>query len=1290
MVMATMVSTFATSWTDLSTLPGNSATLKAGQNYRATSSATYSSGLTVEKGDPVVLCINSGVTVSASGSYGAPGITLEEGATLIVIGEGTLTAVGANAARGGWGARGDDAWCHRDKDYFYAGSGGNGGSGGRGGAPAIGGQGGAGGAGGTGGWRPYHEDLDDHDEWGGNGDVGGNGSSGTGMGRLFLMGHVTLNLTKGTASDSPETGGSCTSKDCNDWGLFWYAAGSGGGGGAGGNGYPADFLIGGGGAGAGGGGGGHGGGVHRRGWPWRGETEWRHGRGGSGGQGYVNGQNGETTGSEQGRCAEKVRFRPDNTGAAGGSKGTNGGNGAVFASALYSSSATGRGDSHAISDAISFSTEHKDEPKLLEKVIRKVTFGSDPNIEVQPDIEFYCYMQWTTLSVKPGKSLKVQDSQFVGYSDANGNLVFDENGNLVETNNPYFTKVNDKWYIRECDDLVLYPLIADHRSVRVLHLFGNPNVPADSEQEFYPIFDQVVEEFSVYVADWTDEPVNVTVYAEGSEWDAENYKFNKKSHFDALDNTFVCDPEDKRTVTFALSKNFDGKEPVATFHHRYDECNVHWWEDLSGYPLSRENSSSIINGAGNYTEKQMMRIHQTIVPPMFAGDKGYDFAYWMVNTERVDNLPVYVEPGTTHSFTAHFEKKNLTLTASVRADHFNQKHGEFKVHKNDTYEPLEQTVVPFDDEFTFQMLPDNGYELALNGLRFYGDNGEGRTDVTEQLNVQKNGNEYTFHMPKYNVAIEATLQASEYHLRPTDITEQGGKAEGNTAALLISIRSAVDGHTVCYTNDKSVFSADTIRNLADDGATYHVGDEIRVRVSPYNTTGTSYVPTKIEKAAGGHQGSDFSFRKDIDPLTYDVEYVFGNTCVVDMQLKITYDTRAAHKVTYTLDPNQPYQLAYVYRNGVEQNLNEPIIAAAEDYVVFKFTPTSSEVPEMPDTLMTATYTHPQFLRKTAVFVYDITVGERPFTQRAFTFVMPDADTNVELGEIDGQLPLRVQPVPLFDYYIDVPAFVRDGVAVPFICTSNANALNPEDVKVSVLNRNNYPEVSAGYNAEQGIGSFVASASAAPYYILLSNEDPVQTSVELPMQMDDIYYGGFVGDETRVTIVPDNAQAYCATAIEKVDDYYQLRMQKVSYIKLIPAKTPTILVSAEREPNLLQLAAGGQWTEDENLLCAYKDGSHPQKFLTMNAITDGIVFSSANNGDVRDGDVILPVASDWDDNVAVYIVKKGSTPTDTDELIMEIHRPAADGTYTIHGMRVDPRGPLPTGLYIVNGKKIFVQ
>ena len=226
--------------------------------------------IAVADGARAVINIKNGATLTVRGGNAngakaaAPAIHVPESSTLYIVGDGTLIATGGNAANGGRGGDGSDGEVDTDNIKGRGGAGGNGGAGGGGGAPAIGGSGGVGGAGGAGGdcteWRTCS--VNDYAGNGNDGLHGSSGAEGGGMGKVVILGNVTVLATAGAEASSDGAGGSYGDSD-NDSGSGWdfdFTAGGGGGGGGGARGQNAQYGIGGGGAGgAGGGGGGSGG-----------------------------------------------------------------------------------------------------------------------------------------------------------------------------------------------------------------------------------------------------------------------------------------------------------------------------------------------------------------------------------------------------------------------------------------------------------------------------------------------------------------------------------------------------------------------------------------------------------------------------------------------------------------------------------------------------------------------------------------------------------------------------------------------------------------------------------------------------------------------------------------------------------------------------------------------------------------------------------------------------------------------------------------------------------------------
>ena len=150
-------------------------TLKNNTVYVVPSSTTLTrtnpyAGLYVKNNTTAVIYIPKNVTLTVNGgdasgteSAGA-GIRIEDGATLIVTGEGSLIAKGGNAANGATGGswRKNGSWDgSADVGYSHVDTtgGGHGGAGGGGAAAGIGGSGGNGGAGGSGG-DGYRKDTD--------------------------------------------------------------------------------------------------------------------------------------------------------------------------------------------------------------------------------------------------------------------------------------------------------------------------------------------------------------------------------------------------------------------------------------------------------------------------------------------------------------------------------------------------------------------------------------------------------------------------------------------------------------------------------------------------------------------------------------------------------------------------------------------------------------------------------------------------------------------------------------------------------------------------------------------------------------------------------------------------------------------------------------------------------------------------------------------------------------------------------------------------------------------------
>ncbi|MBQ3360714.1 MAG: hypothetical protein IJR02_11395 [Bacteroidaceae bacterium] len=192
----------------------------------------------------------------ADGATGAgAGIELKAGNTLILLGQGAVSATGGNAANGCNGTNGSDASCDWESvsyTSFWVGGNGHGGNGGGGAGAGIGTRGGTGGDGGN---APESQNY--YQIWVANGvagSAGGAGLTADAMGSLYVSNDFTVNATGGSQASTAGTGGSA-GKSCLRIKGDDYSFPGGGGGGGGGFGGAATG-IGTGGPGGGGGGGG--------------------------------------------------------------------------------------------------------------------------------------------------------------------------------------------------------------------------------------------------------------------------------------------------------------------------------------------------------------------------------------------------------------------------------------------------------------------------------------------------------------------------------------------------------------------------------------------------------------------------------------------------------------------------------------------------------------------------------------------------------------------------------------------------------------------------------------------------------------------------------------------------------------------------------------------------------------------------------------------------------------------------------------------------------------------------
>ena len=158
---------------------GQTQTLEAGRYHSVESGSTNSIPIAIQENAVVIYRVNPNVTVNISASSGGdninasgrtgarPAIILPASSTLVITGDGTINLTGGNAANG-----------------ISGGISTTGGDGGGGAAPGIGGMGGTGG---KGAWTSSEAKY---------------GTLGTDMGKLYILGNVTVNAKKGKEGES--------------------------------------------------------------------------------------------------------------------------------------------------------------------------------------------------------------------------------------------------------------------------------------------------------------------------------------------------------------------------------------------------------------------------------------------------------------------------------------------------------------------------------------------------------------------------------------------------------------------------------------------------------------------------------------------------------------------------------------------------------------------------------------------------------------------------------------------------------------------------------------------------------------------------------------------------------------------------------------------------------------------------------------------------------------------------------------------------------------------------------
>lgn len=283
------------------------------------------SGLSVKAGKTVAIHIPKGVSLTLRGAAGSgrigggAGMRIPSDATLILVGEGKLTAQGGKSGNAVKGGDGEDYF----KDDKVTGAGGSGGDGAGGAGAGIGGSGGTGGKGGAGGDRSSGSGSTPDAE-GNDGSSGDAGSDGGSMGVLYVLGGVRVSAAAGSLIAEPGIGGNEGDYFLGVIGVIKYAIAGGGGGGGGGVSEDEPMAIGGGSGGGGGGGGGGSGGLDNR---VQGSTlHVAHAEGGSGGE------TGGTSGEGERSCSDTKTKRWGGHGGGGGTYGVPGTNGTLYVS----------------------------------------------------------------------------------------------------------------------------------------------------------------------------------------------------------------------------------------------------------------------------------------------------------------------------------------------------------------------------------------------------------------------------------------------------------------------------------------------------------------------------------------------------------------------------------------------------------------------------------------------------------------------------------------------------------------------------------------------------------------------------------------------------------------------------------------------------------------------------------------------------------------------------------------------------------------------------------------------
>lgn len=914
------------------------------------------SPIVVHKGTNAVIEVRKGQTLKVKGSNAQtppdidlentqayPGILIEEGATLVIMGDGTVIAEGGD---GGEGVRGKMGGIGITANgCLKGGEGGQGGNGGSGAAPGIGARGGKGGKGGKTATTKSYEDKDKNEDiapiTGHNGEDGKNGEN---MGTLILIGNIDLQTSSGSDGKPERWFGLAGCGDeyrYNCVATIWpcFKAGAGGGGGNGAAGGAAKYSIGGGAPGAGAGGSGGGGGISGHKTGAYDEIKFRNGGGGRGGE-----QASDRNAKLAGRHGEGNTYNNQGLGGKGGNAGSYGKNGTFYYTPGIKFAETATFDSintHEVSKAEDIRS------KIPASLLPYATFSiTGPTwSDGATTMSLLFGQQMPATDIKPLKD-DPEKGNFLGYYDEHGYRIYDKDGKLnIDANNNQhnFYKSGNEWHVASYGDIKLSPRYSGHVMVSITHYMEDPNWNGftTSKQRYYKSGYKKHDSFTIPVATSSTE-LKYNAFVD----------HNGNAIIDH--NNYTCAKSDT-TITLAAGSN----EPIK-IEFFYD-CVSH---KLSWEGMSEEFLANYCTNRNDYSKEGSYKFGQAINPPSIRPHEGKVFGYWeKKDGDKWIETEISTIQGGDITLRPHF------YDITFKADTLNIKGGIISLSKSKD--------ISYGKEVTIVATPDKNYRFESVLVR--------GKESNESIEVVDN----RFHMPNEDVIVEAVF---EYHpfnqLKIYASTESGVKSE-----RIMSYVIKDEGEIYTDNNDYYEFSDDVYRGKISD-MTFTKGDRLLIHTDFKGDNGSrkAMVYQALYKDGEAQSLLDLETRllgtyHDAYSENYEIR-VDSIMTLQDLVVEILWtEPRWDFDIDVTTIGN--VKISKMYANG--RDITEKPIAYDGEQIEFIV---ETEDPDFDESSIAFAY------EDGFEHIYDFVVAEDIPNVRSFTFKMPGADVELMLSAAD--------------------------------------------------------------------------------------------------------------------------------------------------------------------------------------------------------------------------------------------------------------------------------------------------